>query len=104
MIIRNDASYLCLLGWKTEDRRQKWSLRPMTGVRSTSNASVYLTLSRFLPFTVAIADIHKRYYDYTQWYQSPLILCLLGWKTEVHLETSTELGFKLPNVGANKTW
>ena len=30
----------------------------MTGDRSTSNASIYLTLSRFLPFTGAIADVH----------------------------------------------
>ena len=35
----------------------------MTGDRSISNASIYLTLSRFLPFSGAIADILIRLYE-----------------------------------------
>jgi hypothetical protein len=50
LIIRNDASDLFFFGYLAG--------RPMTGDGSTSIAIVYHTLSRFLPFIVAIADIH----------------------------------------------
>ncbi|SFT53816.1 hypothetical protein SAMN04489724_1213 [Algoriphagus locisalis] len=52
MVIRNDASDLFFFAYQVG--------RPMTGDRSTSNASVYHTLSRFLPFTGAIADLHYK--------------------------------------------
>jgi len=51
LIIRIDASDLFFFAYQAG--------RPMTGDRSTRNASVYHTLSRFLPFTGAIADIHN---------------------------------------------
>ena len=50
MIIRNDASDLLCFAFQAGT--------PMTGDRRTSNASVHLTLSRFLSFTGAIADTH----------------------------------------------
>jgi hypothetical protein len=51
LIIRNDASFHFFLAYQAG--------RPMTDDGSTSYASVYHTLSRFLPFTGAIADMHK---------------------------------------------
>jgi hypothetical protein len=51
LIIRNDASDLFFFGYLAG--------RPMTGDGSNSIAIAYHILSRFLPFTGAIADIHK---------------------------------------------
>ncbi|SFU16703.1 hypothetical protein SAMN04489724_4594 [Algoriphagus locisalis] len=52
MIIRNDASDFYYFAYQAG--------RPMTGDRSTSNPSVYHSLSRYLPFTGAIAGIYLR--------------------------------------------
>jgi hypothetical protein len=60
LIIRNDASdlfFLAYLAGRPATARQADDV-PIAIGRSTGNASVYHILSRFLPFTGAIADKH----------------------------------------------